>query len=168
MPQPTHHTVIPLIKILNDTLKYDASITTGRMLSLIAAMLAIPVTLMTIGLMGLLEIFGASLTISLVFIAIGAAAFLLLLPITLLLRHVSHSGEQIVAKSPIFPVRIYSTAELYAVTIPISSPPIATLQFVDGSQIRYIPTSSGILFDVGEPTKRLIELAELNRETIVE
>ena len=138
------------------------------MLSLIAAMLAIPVTLMTIGLMGLLEIFGASLTISLVFIAIGAAAFLLLLPITLLLRHVSHSGEQIVTKSPIFPVRIYSTAELYAVTISISSPPIATLQFVDGSKIRYIPTSSGILFDVGEPTKQLIELAELNRETIVE
>ena len=158
------------MKPLNDNLKHEVSITTGRMVSLVAVFLAAPVALTTLGVMGLLKVFGSSfdMTTSLVVIGIGTAAILLLFPFTFSLRHVCRRGDRIVAKSPFFPTRIYSAAEIYALNVSISSPPIATLKFVDGSKVRYIPTSSGTLFDVGEPTKRLIELAETNRKTSVE
>ena len=150
------------MKTLNNNADLTASVTLKSLMIYIAITLAIPVVLLMVGIF----VPAIDRLVSLFLIAAATISLLMLVPHVLGFRLISLREDQIVAKSLFGSTRIFSTSELHYVRVSLSNPVIATLHFLDGSKIAYLPITTGVQQDITEPTKRLIELADANRDSL--
>ena len=131
----------------------------------VAFMLFAPASFVSIGILGQLDCFDlAAYKLPFwVFIAVGASVLMILAPLALSLQYVTLDRQYIVVSSLISTSRTISIGHVYSVDVSFSSPLIVTIKLLDGSKIRYIPKRIGI-FDVAEPTERLMGYAAANRK----
>ena len=141
-----------------------ASIPKSSMFVWVAFMLFAPASFVSVGILGQLDCFDLTAYEFpfWVFIAVGASALMILAPFALSLRHVTLDRQHIVASSLISTSRTISIGQVYSVDVSSSSSLTVTIKLLGGSKIRYIPRRIGI-FDVAEPTERLMEYAAANR-----
>ena len=150
------------MKMPNENADLTASVTLKSLIIHIAIKLFIPAVFLMVG------IFTPAIDrlVSLFLITAATISLLILVPHVLGFKQISLREDKIVTKSLFGSTRIFSTSELHYVRVSLSNPVIATIHFLDGSKIAYLPITTGFYQDITEPTKRLIQLADANRESV--